>query len=150
MKIGTQKIEDIIMRQLKQANARMNCGYGKFAKDLTKQIVEALPDEDDMQIDMREEYLKRGGTPEVISVYDRLCKALGFIFMPLTPKATDVYGWIVEQERNGQKLETFAVWAKNSENVKFIKQYKNNPENIMTNWPQAFQQIRMLAGEERI
>lgn len=78
--------------------------------------------------------------PQVFKMSEKLAKLLGFVVMPLTPSAVKVYQWVIEQERNGQKVESFATWAKNEDNLKYIKQYRNNPENIMTNWPQAFPQ----------
>lgn len=135
MKIGYSQIEDVLWRNARADNRiKIN---GKYAKDCAKLIL-SLFEETGMQTDLKVVFLARGGTPEQIAIYDRLCNAFGFGNMPLDPASAKVYDWIAEQEANGQRLETFAEWAKGKDRIQFIRMYRKDAANIRIDWPRAF------------
>ena len=150
MKYGSQDIQNILWENAKRdQSVRVN---KKYTKDCAKLIME-LFSEDDMQIDIREEFLKRGGDPQIIKTHDRLCRLLGFSVLPLTSSAQDVYKWVAGQELLGEKIETFAAWAKSPERIEYIRMYRKDAENIKIDWGRAFIQKsfdRMLASDEGI
>ena len=106
MNFGMQDIQNIIYRQLVQGNANVTGGRGKFAKDLAKRIYELVEGEN-MNADMRMQALARGIPDRAIKIHDKLCKALGFEVMQLTPFASDVYEWVGTQEAQGQSISAF-------------------------------------------
>jgi hypothetical protein len=68
----------------------------------------------------------------------RIEKGLHFELFPRTDEAAKVYEWILEQEREGRKLETWIAWANNPERQKYAGKYKARPLNIQADYPQAF------------
>ena len=140
MKIGIQKIQDIIYLQLKQANANIPIGRAKFAKDLAKRIYSEL--EEDMQGDLKVIAMAKGWTEEDTKLCDYVCKAFGFDVMPMTDGALEVYRWVKEQEAQGQTLADFVSWAKANEDGKFIRMYRKDPSNIRIDWPRAFSTVK--------
>ena len=148
MNFGTQQIEDRIISQLKQANAKLNCGYGKFSKDLPKRIYELMPKDAPVNIDLRTEFLARGGDMQTVKMYDRICKVMAFDMLPLTDTACEIYKWIAEQEQAGKKLETFAAWAREPERAQYFRKYRNDVGNIKNDWALAFARSNVLGGED--
>jgi hypothetical protein len=106
------------------------------SKDLAKRIYELV--EQNMNRDMKTEARARGVSEESIILSDRIGKALGFDVMPLTPAACGVYDWVAEQEAKGEKIETFARWAKSEERIDYIRMYRKDAENIKIDWVKAF------------
>ncbi len=151
MNFGMQDIQNIIYRQLVQGNANVTGGRGKFAKDLAKRIYELVEGEN-MNADMRIQALARGIPDRAIKIHDKLCKALGFEVMQLTPFASDVYEWVGTQEAQGQSISTFAAWAKNSERVQYIGKYRKDAGAIQRDWASAFENsaVVMRASDEGI
>jgi hypothetical protein len=137
MNFGVDDLQRIIASQLAQGNANVTGGRSKFAKDLAKRIYEFVESKD-MNRNMKTEAFARGVSAEDLAMSDRVGDALGFDVMPLTPEACRVYQWIASQEAKGQKIETFAAWAKSIEQLKFITMYRKDVSNIKLKWPLAF------------
>lgn len=97
---------------------------------------------ENVNIDMKTQARARGVSEGAIKMHDRICKALSFDAMPLTPQACAVYEWITEQDEKGQTIESFARWAKREDRVKFIKMYRKDAGNIKADWSAAFTQER--------
>lgn len=137
MNFGTEDLVRIIYPQLVagQVDVRMKGGRNKFSKDLAKKIYEFL--EDNMNIDMKTEARARGVPEHILAFYERACKAFGFDVMPLDSASLRKYEWILEQEAKGQKIETFAEWAKKNK-AEYIRMYRKNTEHITIDWPLAF------------
>ncbi len=148
MNFGMQDIQNIIYRQLVQGNANVTGGRGKFAKDLAKRIYELVSEDMPVNIDLRTEFLARGGDMETVKMYDRICKVMAFDMLPLTNAACDVYKWIAEQENMGKRLETFAAWAREPERAQYFRKYRNDVGNIKNDWALAFARSNTLGGED--
>lgn len=152
MNFGTYELQTIIYEQLKrgQVEVRMSGGRSKFAKDLAKLIYEKLElEEKPMNVDMRTEFLARGGSMEDVKMFDRLCKVFSFDMMPLTESAREVYKWIAEQEAKGQKLETFVAWARGAERAQYINKYRKDAGNIRNDWALVFSANEKTSGITR-
>ena len=148
MNFGMQDIQNIIYRQLVQGNANVTGGRGKFAKDLAKRIYELVSEDMPVNIDLRTEFLARGGDMETVKMYDRICKVMAFDMLPLTDTACEIYKWIAEQEQAGKKLETFAAWAREPERAQYFRKYRNDVGNIKNDWALAFARSNTLGGED--
>jgi hypothetical protein len=109
----------------------------KVARKIIERISPHLEDKP-MNVDMRTEFLARGGSMEDVKMFDRLCKVFSFDMMPLTESAREIYKWIAEQEAKGQKLETFVAWARGAERAQYINKYRKDAGNIRNDWTLAF------------
>jgi len=132
MNFGTQQIQNIIFNQAKRAGLR---GYplGKFAKDTAKMISELL----EQDIPDRPEP-SRPFPEHLDSLVRRLEDGLKFNLFPRTDEAREIYEWIVEQEKQGYKLERFISWAMHSDRVKYAGKYRSKPSYLKADYPQAF------------
>ena len=147
MNTGMQQIQDIIYRQLAQANANVTGGRGKFAKDLAKRIYETLEENGDMNKEIRTQARARGIPEEIIAMCDRVSKAFNFDVMGITEKDQDVYAWLIERNASGQTIEAFAEWAREKERAQYIRKYRNDTGNIRNDWNLAFTTSRSSADE---
>jgi hypothetical protein len=138
MNFGMQDIQNVIYRQLVQGNANVTGGQKKFAKDLAKRIYELISKDAPVNIDLRTEFLARGGDMETVKMYDRICKVMAFDMLPLTDTAKEIYKWIADQESSGKKLEVFAAWAREPERAQYFRKYRNDVGNIRNDWMLAF------------
>lgn len=155
--VGTEVGKKIIIGVLREHEYRGKGAHGAVADEIMASIFEAYQIsgdvEDEVQKDIRLEYVARGGDPKIVKIYDRLCKSLWLDFLPLTPQATEVYQWIAEQEKNGQKIEDFGEWAREPERIAYVRKYRRNAGDIKIDWIVAFdqkKQDRMLADDERV
>jgi len=140
MNFGTYDLQQLIYNQLVrgQVDVRMSGGRNKFSKDLAKLIFETFLEDLQMNRDMKTEARARGVSEKNIKMSEIVGKALGFDVMPLTEEACKVYEWIAEQElSNGQKITTFAEWAK-KEKAQYIRMYRKDVSNIKIDWSLAF------------
>jgi hypothetical protein len=115
-------------------------GRRKVAKDIVNMIMDYVDSQNGgaMNQDMKVEARARGVSEQSIKLSERIGKALGFDVMPLTPAACEVYEWVAEQEAKGQKIETFAAWAKGKDRIDYIRMYRKDASNIKIDWPRAF------------
>jgi hypothetical protein len=149
MNFGTYDIEQVIYKQLAQANARFDgISYKKFSKDLAKRIFMLIGD------DAKTIIQNTGGVDEdIVKFSRRVGLALGLSDMPLDDVSIDAYKWIAMQEANKQTIEAFADWARSGEQGKYIGKYRKGAGIIKNDWARAFTkqpEVRMLANEERI
>lgn len=86
--------------------------------------------EQDLELAEREQLYK--------SIAERLEKGLLRNEFPQTPEAHKVYRWIAEQEKKGEKLETWIKWAMDGNRANFSFVYHTNPGFIKRDWIQAF------------
>ena len=148
MNFGMQDIQNVIYRQLVQGHANVTGGRGKFVKDLAQRIYELISKDAPVNIDLRTQFLARGGSMEIVKMYDRICKVMAFDMLPLTDTACEIYKWIAEQEQAGKKLETFAAWAREPERAQYFRKYRNDVGNIKNDWALAFSRSNVLGGED--
>lgn len=103
-----------------------------------EEMIKVTIQEADVNVDMKTEFLARGGTIEEAKMFDRICKAFLFDMMPLTDSAREVYRWIAEQESSGQRLEKFVAWARGADRAQYINKYRKDAGNIRNDWALAF------------
>lgn len=144
MNFGTQQIEDKIVSQLKQANAKLNCGYGKFAKDLAKRIYELM---EGSTVDAQWNFV-HNFPPELEAVVRKLERGLGLRNMKRDEGAIEIYKFMIEQEKTGCLISQFITWATEPERVKFVGKYRNSPEAIQLDYKQVFSRANTLGGED--
>lgn len=138
MKIGSEEIKHKILRKLKKHNAVLRgIKYGGFADELANEIILLIGEP--MNSEMKIMALARGMSKEDIALCEKVERTFGFDAMPVTPGAIEVYRWIAEREKEGQRLQAFVEWAKRQEEGKFIRKYRNDPSNIRVDWDRAFQ-----------
>jgi hypothetical protein len=139
MNFGTFDLQQLIYSQLVrgQVDVRMSGGRNKFSKDLAKLIWETFLEDQPVNIDMKTEARARGVSEQNIKMSETVGKAFGFDVMPLTDEACTIYEWIAEQENKGQKIRTFAEWAK-KEKAQYIRMYRKDVSNIKIDWGLAF------------
>ena len=143
MNFGTYDIEQVIYKQLAQANARFDgISYKKFSKDLAKRIYAMIGD----GVNLAPQ------DSDVVKFSKRVGLALGLSDMPLDDVSISAYQWIAQQEQNGQTIEKFAEWARTGEQSKYIGKYHKGAGIIKNDWARAFTSItpRMIASSEGI
>lgn len=131
--IGTYQLENIIENVLFEAHVPR-------ARKVARKIIERISpylESEPMNQDMKTEARARGVPEWAISFSERAGKALGFDVMNLRDADIQVYKWILEQEERGQKIETFAEWAK-KEKAQYIRMYRKDTSNIKIDWSLAF------------
>ena len=141
MNYGTNDIETLIWKQLKQAKASIT-GFPpkKFVKDLAVRIYEITSGSQGGGVnqDMKTQARAKGIPDNVLKFSERAGKALGFPVMQLDSVSVEAYKWIMAQEKYGQSIEAFANWARRDENGKFIGKYRKSAGNIKNDWFGAF------------
>lgn len=140
MNFGTHDIEQVIWKQINQGvTVQCKGGSKKFVKDLAKQLYSFLEANlDDLHIIAK----ARGFDDAAVKMRDRVCKAFNFYSLPLrNEQDAEVYLWIAEREKEGQKIEQFVRWAKGDDRSQYIRMYFKDLQNIRLDWDRAFPKI---------
>ena len=134
MKIGTEQVKRKIMNKLKKHKATLrDIGYGEFSQELAEEVISLFGD------DMNTEWMvAHDFKPEYEEIAKRLEKGLSMNLFKRTSAAAVVYQWLIEQEQQGKKIETFCHWAMNPSRREYVGKYRSKPENIMADFPLAF------------
>lgn len=138
----------IITDELPSVNrGKIFATVGKLLLDI-EGLLKGLSGEEEVNTDMRTEARARGVSDVALKTHDRICRALGFEVMQLTPSACAVYEWVAEQEAKGQSIDKFAKWAKSPGRSQFIRMYRKDASNISIDWPQAFAETILITADD--
>lgn len=135
MKINREKLEYDVENILYLAH------FGNGRRKVSKEIVAYIMDKVDAEIggDVTKSWDMFHDFPEELNgVVRRLEKGLMLNMFPKDENAKAVYRWILEQEQEGRKLETWTKWAMHPDRIKFVFMYRKDPRRIAADYPQAF------------
>lgn len=135
MNISRESLKYKVKDYLYKVQYKGNRGRDRAARE----IVDLVMEEVDKAMGKYGDWDKLLGFPAHLEpIVQRLEKGLSLNLMKRTAEAQAVYEWIIEQEKNGQRLEVWIAWAMSPERVQYVGKYRGNPSNIMADWPQAF------------
>lgn len=146
---GTKQLEYLVENILFESHYKGSVGRRRLARQIVEAVVSNYQPEETMhnkQWDLAYDF-----PADLAPIVEKLERALGLRNMKRDERAKEVYRWVIEQEAAGKKIVKFSEWALQPERSQYVGKYRNNPEQIKTDWLKAFEtKERSSADDEGI